>query len=361
MQVALHGSYYAENFGDVLLLALFNKWIRQAVPGCRVALPAALPEIRTHVGADPIGPTAGLLSSDVLIFGGGGYFGEPPEGARNWALHFIRRHGSVGLAFAARRRPFAIIGVGAGPLSNAVARMVALRLFKRADVVAVRDEESKSYLVDYGVDENEIAITADAALTLTVDDIPGEAFEYVDRLVEPAPASRWIGVHLSGSAAHERSLAVLREGIIEYSRRYPEIGVVLLADSKGQDQRSNIEILSKALHCPCVMAPYVNPWIVSALLARIDLVITTKLHVGIVASALGKPVLSFPKHWKTPRFFRQLGASERCLPLVDVASDAVSYMFDRYWTDHARVNIPEALREAASRNRALLVEFLRSA
>jgi len=43
-------------------------------------------------------------------------------------------------------------------------------------------------------------------------------------------------------------------------------------------------------------------------IADAHLVFTTKLHVGIVAASLGRPVISVPHHPKTRRFFRQIDA-----------------------------------------------------
>ena len=50
-------------------------------------------------------------------------------------------------------------------------------------------------------------------------------------------------------------------------------------------------------------------------LDQVEEVVTTKLHVGIVATAFGCTVWSFALHPKIERFYRQVGVSEQCLPL----------------------------------------------
>ena len=40
IRVALQGSYFGHNFGDVLLLSLYTKWIRETLEDCEVVLPA---------------------------------------------------------------------------------------------------------------------------------------------------------------------------------------------------------------------------------------------------------------------------------------------------------------------------------
>lgn len=50
-------------------------------------------------------------------------------------------------------------------------------------------------------------------------------------------------------------------------------------------------------------------WTVAAIIGRCDAVVTTQLHVGIVAYALGVPPCSPSAHEKTKRFYRQISRS----------------------------------------------------
>ena len=39
--ISLHGTYFGNNYGDILLIAIFAKWIKDAVPNAIINLPLA--------------------------------------------------------------------------------------------------------------------------------------------------------------------------------------------------------------------------------------------------------------------------------------------------------------------------------
>src|SRR5690606_18311259 len=60
---------------------------------------------------------------------------------------------------------------------------------------------------------------------------------------------------------------------------------------------------------------YENPSHLIALINELDIVITTKLHCGIVANCLGKYTLSISVHNKTMRLYKQLNLENRNVAL----------------------------------------------
>src|SRR5690606_25408937 len=52
-------------------------------------------------------------------------------------------------------------------------------------------------------------------------------------------------------------------------------------------------------------------------IASFSSVITSKLHVGIVATQLGVPVYSIPHHQKTIRYYKQIDYLDNCNPFYD--------------------------------------------
>lgn len=45
--ISLHGSYFGNNYGDILLINLFAKWIKQCCEDCSINLPKANKKV-TH-------------------------------------------------------------------------------------------------------------------------------------------------------------------------------------------------------------------------------------------------------------------------------------------------------------------------
>jgi polysaccharide pyruvyl transferase WcaK-like protein len=65
---------------------------------------------------------------------------------------------------------------------------------------------------------------------------------------------------------------------------------------------------------------------VIALIGGATVVITPKLHCGIVATALDVPTVCVPMHHKTQRFHRSIGNADRCLTDPDEESLAAALL-----------------------------------
>ena len=149
--LAIHGAYYDNNFGDLLLLKIFENWAIAAT-GDQIAYPLVPGREQSRFSTYFPDAAYGLgqrRSWNGLIYGGGGHFGEPDassrkgyKGYRSWSLRFFLRHVLPAELCIRQGIPYAIAGVGVGPLSNPVVRRQVQRIFRHAAVVSVRDAES---------------------------------------------------------------------------------------------------------------------------------------------------------------------------------------------------------------------------
>lgn len=361
IRIALQGSYFGHNFGDVLLLSLYRKWVREVVD-CEVVLPLAADEAVENVGAD-MGGFRHLFRTNGLIYAGGGYFGEPPGShsqIRRWAVRNFFRHIPSGILVSSLGHPVAIIGVGAGPLSHPVFRSSVKRLVERAAIVAVRDEESYQFLRSIGVDRQDVEVTADAALTLSVEDIPEGKIEPIEARF---PTNNLVGVHLPCPPAASAHVELVLNEVEALLDQYRDLEIVVLSDNIAYDPAALAERVAVGHRDRVHVARYRDPWTLVALLSRLRLVITTKLHVGIVATAVGTLPLSFPYHHKTKRFYRQIGRSDLCLPLTQLTRDIVVRKLRQALEETQdrgyRFELPGKVRAAAHKNRQLVERFVR--
>src|SRR5688572_15194714 len=218
--IALHGAYRHDNFGDMLLLGIYIRWIRETYPGCRVILPFLRNDLTGLVSADGRG-LAELLRASALVYGGGGYFGEPNSGRTLWAMRNTWRHMPVGLIARLRGIPIAINGVGAGPLSSGLARRLFVRLFGWSGAVAVRDVESRDFMAQYGVDADRMVVTADAALSLDESEVSSEALADARRTLGALPGSWRIGFNVAHSI-RLRGMDPLLDDLRTFAARHPQ-------------------------------------------------------------------------------------------------------------------------------------------
>ena len=97
---------------------------------------------------------------------------------------------------------------------------------------------------------------------------------------------------------------------------------------------------------------YKNHWEMCALLEKLDLVITSKLHVGIVSTALETSVISLPYHTKTIRYYEQIDAKERCLENPTSEKEVYDHILRFY--DHKEIDVPN---NVLSSSRSVFMEM----
>ena len=299
--ISLHGSYYGHNFGDVLILSIFRNWVKNYKPDLKVHLPFASDTLTKIIGADANNGFKSIKQSQSLVYCGGGYLGEPNVNIGRWSVRNILRHIPPGEFARINKKPYAIIGVGAGPITNAITRNLMVRICNNARFVAVRDQESYNYLKDYGVFNKNLFITTDVVLNLRREDIKKNNIEKAKVNLSYLPYKKIIGIHLPGNRKLFGNINLIKNAIIDFARRNKDIGFVLLSDSYSR-LKINDEI-HDLLQKQSVIMPYSGPIDLVTIISLLDMVISTKLHVCITAIAMDRLALSFPLHSKTKRFF----------------------------------------------------------
>lgn len=362
--VALHGFVFSTNFGDMLLSRLTADIVRRRSPAATLSLPFASRTFVQSAGIDCARGPRTFLGADALVYQGGGYFAFSPRFELLDRTRLYHRFYTPALAAAMLGKPYGIFAVGVGPIRSSFQCRIVRRVFQGAAIVSVRDEEGHDWLRRIGVSHSQIELAADLAINLEWHDVPQAAVQEADRLLADIPFERRIGIHLSGPSSASREYAAAIRGIVEYVKRRPEIGVALLCDHLPENPEKIPQYLAAA-----EMAKLLGPrakfigqpplWSMVAVLGKLDGVITNKLHVGIVTSAFGRRVVSIAKTEKNFRFFRQAGASSRCMRLADSTTTDIPAFLERGFESlHEATPLPPSLKELARKNEILIGRFL---
>lgn len=361
--IAVHGSYFHENFGDIVLVSMYRKWVKRH-SSSRVVLPMASARAMELIGGDARGLRA-MRDASGLVLTGGGYFGEPPHQEAFWRYRSMARHGPPTLLARQKGIPHAVIGVGAGPITNPTMRKMVVRICQEAEIVAVRDIESANYLREYGVGPQKVEVTADAALTIERSDVPQASVESAREFLKASTGDVRVGIHLDLAKGVKHREALLAQELRRLQEASPNTDLVCFFDAKSiirrtDDPGSYFHAIAAEIPRKPIFVPYTDPWRLAAILGELDAVFTTKLHVGIVATALGCDVVSMPAHPKTYRFYRQTGQADRCLDPADLQEGVLSSLMQRVIDGSLgrdAAPLQEAIR-AARRNETLVAEFL---
>lgn len=311
-RISLHGSYYFNNYGDILLVNIFYKWIKETFPDAEINLPLVdkkkiidLPDSTTGI--------INFLHSDALVYCGGGYFGEQPRHKLYWSLRNFKRHAIIGLFAILFKIPYAIIGVEFGPISYKWFKIIVIFLAKHAKVLVVRNEESLKFLMDNGV-QNAV-LSKDAVLSLvpkTNDDYQNQTH---DKLL----------IHVPCFYLYPERIFQLLDAIIEgESHRNVDFSLEFISDDTYEPYshpRCNdlIDYLKKK-NVKFSFHKYIGCDDLINTIQGASYIFTTKLHVGITAAALNKRVFSLYAHPKTIRFHKQIGNGKFCYAIKDTCN-----------------------------------------
>lgn len=347
--VALHGSYFGRNFGDTLILWIIKTWIEEANQDFKVVLPFVNSKLEAFEILEKENGKEKLEDADALIFGPGGYFGEPPWGflrKLRWTFRNYKRHLKWNRILYKNKIPYAIIGVGVGPLSFGFMRRKVVKLFKNAAIISVRDKYSKQYLIDWGIETSKIQVVSDVALTLSP-----------KKDVNTKVSTReTVGIHLNNLSKYtvDKQEAII-DFVIDLDNSHD---LFLIEDVRNQvdfNKEGNVGYILKSKGLTPKVLKYERPSKLIENLSSFNYLITSKLHVGIVGYATGIPVLSIPFHSKTIRFYEQIKRDRFCMYNRDFNKDLLLSLFSELKENPVDSNL---MHVDALRNKEILLKFL---
>jgi len=303
MKIAVHGSYFGRNFGDTLLIKIVCDWIKEL--GNHEII---LPLVSSKKEANEIGARKAdyydWSDIDVVVFAGGGYFGEPNSSYLRRQLWYYRnwkRH----LQWYSKINPqkTIILGVGFGPIKNLFFRKMVFSLFNKSDMIYLRDQESIDYAKKYGYKKQNLFLGVDLAFFLGIN---------CQKHLNNKPEKTKIGLHLPFS---NNELSKDYSIILDFLYDYKDLEVICDSPRKNLKFTSDIYFNIEKGERKIKIVPYKGCADLINQINNYKAIITSKLHVGIVATNMGIPVYSVPKHSKTIRYYKQINYESNCNPL----------------------------------------------
>lgn len=361
MKVLLVGATFNSNFGDLLFSHLFYdkckevgfekvsfwQWPRHVMCDfCR-------DELDYH---ERITPWQAFIY-DALILQSGGMLGEPYYTRRTTLLRFVRFVLPC-LIFTLRHKPVYILGSGGSPIFNELLRRMMVYVLNHARYISVRNHETRDYYAEHGV-KNEIHVTSDTAQIITPQCLPTLR---IGQVLRDFMANHRI-ILLQVSTYSKITDTIMAEKIVpainRFLKEHPDYRVIFATDKVTPIEWINVMQTINELPADRLMAyEYRNSWQLAALINRVDVVMTTTLHVGIVGASLGKSVLSFAAFYdKTRRYYKQIHEDGRCVPMRDVTPEIAYTMLCRYHDEP--ITLDASIRQMAASNLDVIEQIAR--
>ena len=349
MKVVIHGATNLSNFGDILFAHLFyNKCIECGMETSFYSLPpyGIGVFLRKELNYQKKEGVLKFLKNDALVLMSGGYFGEDKKTKINTIKRYFRFFFPARL-FMITGKPIYILGVGGGPLLSYFLQKSAVKILNYAKLVYVRDQETKDYFCEYGCN-NEIIVTSDTALCIGNYTFPKLRIDRQENT--QLNEMRNILLHIMMDDERDTKISELVvPAINRFVDEHSEYGVVVCTDGVPKGDLRKTKSFQAIRTNNKFAFNYKNSLELCSLINSIDVAITMKLHVGIVASALHKSVISFPMHReKVQRFYKQIGESDRCVSFNDISENVVYEKLRIY--HQIPIEIPEEIKSLSLMN-----------
>ena len=244
--------------------------------------------------------------------------------------HYDLRDRFYQLELASRaRKPLVLFTQSLGPFAKPLNIKWLRRLLPRCDLVLLRDQRSAEHLEAIGARPKLAAVVADAAFALADPATLKQARERVfpERPKVAISVRRWKH-YRSGSAgeksgSYREAIAALVTALVNQRgadvtflstcQGVPEYGyddskaAHEIVDLLDADVRSNVTIDEQ----------FRRPEQLLEDLAKFDLVVSTRMHMAILALCAGTPVFPIAYEFKTAELFANLGLRDRVVDIED--------------------------------------------
>ena len=297
-RVGVAGHYWTQNFGDILLRDLMVSYLQQE---CAIPIVEKINRFDYQNAGGKIGKIWYLLSfsfrCDFVVFAGGGYLESGSNGYRNISMLVSMLAQALILRFTFKQ--FAIAGVGVGPDVTGIGGFLIRCICEMATQITVRDDASKQLLKDLGV-KNNIKSLSDAALVVA------------DHFECSGVVKNRMALHL---LLRNDEYAVMEDRLVELINAFPDyIDLHIISDHGPIGQEKH---LAEKCERTLTIFECASPEEFMQFLSSCELVVTTKLHVGIVSYSLGVGVYNIYRHPKCLRFYDQIGGLANCVSMLD--------------------------------------------
>ncbi|MEA1961830.1 MAG: polysaccharide pyruvyl transferase CsaB [Bacillota bacterium] len=287
MKIALSGYYGFDNAGDEALLSAITTSIKKIAPEAKFVVfsgapqkTAALHDIPAVHYMKPLQILRELVSSDLLISGGGSIF-QDVTSARSLPYYI-----SVVALAKLLRKPVIFYAQGVGPINRPLSKFLMRLIANRVNLITLRDEASRQYLLDLGVTRPPLKVTADPVFSLESGPEEDEQMKALLNLDNPE-RKPLIGISVrqwKPLEGYQEELALLLDDLAD--RGYD---IVFIPMAYPED----IEESRRVMHYMKRDARLIDQNLTSrehlALISHLDLMIAMRLHALIFAAARGIP------------------------------------------------------------------------
>ena len=323
--VILHGATNCDssNYGDYIYGEMIYEYIKEK--GLNVCFYQPSSFFQKNLKDYLKNRSIDKQDADLIIYLPGGYFGEGHQARFRDNLVQFLRFMPLGIWASYKKIPMVVLGIGAGPNHCSFMNFGIRRICNNSQFVTVRDKESYRALKKLCPKAN-IIESGDLIITRTLN-LANQSSQ-IRRIKQVKNNRKVLLVHYNHS---KEALLKFARCIKKFTSKHQEYLVVVTSDSILEYEEEYFKEFEIESGIKCELFLYKNPSELTTLIKTVDVVLTCKLHVGVVACSFGKSVVAVACHpEKTARFYSQIGESGRSVSLFNVEPEEICELLERY-------------------------------
>lgn len=350
--IILHGATNcnSSNYGDYIYGKMIYDYLKKQKVNCCFYQPSDFfKKNLTNYPKDNID----LKNATAIIYVPGGYFGEGHNAKlKENIVHFLRFL-PIGIKASYKKIPIAVLAIGAGPNKCWFMNMGIKKICKHAKFITVRDKESYNALNK--LTKNKANIIESFDYIILNNYITNKKYKQIEEIKKNKGNKKILLIHYNHSEiALEKFAISLNKFLVNNNEYY----TVITADSILENEDELFAKFNNICNKANYHFIYDDPNELTELLNICDLVLTCKLHVGVVASLFHKSVVVSACHpEKTKRFYDAIGEVDRCTSLFEASVDDIVELLNKY--HNKKIEIPKKLFEKANITKVELDKFLK--
>lgn len=350
------GAYGRGNAGDDSILITMIRQLRREDPDVPICVLSRKPKATAAMtGVSSIQVfnfrAAGkVMKKSALYISGGGSLIQNATSNRSLMFYL------ASIAQAARSGcKVMMYGCGIGPVvGERYQRMVKKVLERDVDLITLRDPESRETLERFGITGPEVYVTADPVMLMAADQ--KSADRYLAKCgLDPNKKYAMFVLRPWGDA-HQKLDEICAAA--EYVRGKYSLEPVFYSFEPNRDREINGLVASRLKPAGVVLPPISDGAVLSGVLARMELVVSMRLHALIFACSQQTKIVGISYDPKVSGFMNYLG-SDNCVELSSLTAQALMKKLDSALTKGDLTSNLNHLQALAAENGTLAGKLMR--
>lgn len=355
MRIVLSGYYGFDNAGDEALLLAISSSIKRLNPDSELVVfsgnptkTARLHNMRAVYYMNPWAVIRELWQADLLISGGGSIF-QDVTSSRS-LFYYI----SVVVLARLFMKPVVFYAQGVGPVRRPFNRWLLGRVANRVNLITLRDQASRDFLLQLGVCRPPLKVTADPVFALKTSTLEIEGILALFPFLRNNSIKK-VGVavrHWSALEGYQNELALVLDEL--QGKGYE---IIFIPMDYPQDIRESEKVLAFMEHPARLLKHNLTTAQHLAVISQLDLMIGMRLHALIFAASCGIPFAGISYDPKIDAFLNLFGLQ----PLPTGAKDMIEQIETLLGNETQLDNMQrtaQKLREQSEENARLALKVL---